>query len=122
MKNDDLILKGNQLICAAKDGKVGLIADEIIAMQKSYITYSKITPTAKTLMMVCGGLSVLSSIFMLFGIVFGGGDFILVMGSIIGGIGGWIALTMPFTLGRRAKEYTAMIEREYPRLPKPSAA
>ena len=122
MKNDDSILKGNQLITAAKEGKVGLIADEIVAMQKSYIAYSKITPGRKTLMMVGGGLSVLSCVLMLVGVVFGGGDFILVMCSIVGGIGGWIALMTPFTLGRRAKEYATMIEREYPKLVKSSAA
>lgn len=122
MKNDDLILKGNQLINAAKEGKIGLIADEIVTMQKSYIAYHKITPGGKMLMRFGGGLSVLSCLLMLLGVVFGGGDFILVMCSIVGGIGGWIALMTPFTLGRRAKEYAVMIEREYPKLAKPSAA
>lgn len=122
MKNDDLILKGNQLINAAKEGKVGLIADEIVAMQKSYIAHSKMTPGGRKVMMAGGGLSVLSCLLMLLGAIFGGGDFILIMCSLIGGIGGWFAVMTPFTLGRRAKEYTAMIEREYPKLTKPSAA
>lgn len=122
MKNNDLILKGNQLIAAAKDGKIGLVADEIVALQKSYIAYSKITPGGKMLMQIGGGLSVLSCLLMLTGAVFGGGDFILIICSLVGGIGGWIALMTPFTLGRRAKEYTAMIEREYPNITKPSAA
>lgn len=122
MKNDDLILKGNQLVSAAKDGKIGLVADEIVTMQKSYIAYSRLTPVRKTLMTAGGGLSILGCLAMLFGAVFGGGDFILIICSLIGGIGGWFSLMTPFMLGRRANEYKNLIEREYPKIVSHTAA
>jgi len=122
MKSEDLILKGNQLMLAARDGKIGLAADEVAVLQKAFIAQRKLRPTQDKFQQIFGSLVLLCGLMMFVGMIFGGGGLPELLVSVAGLTFGGLLLTGPIATKRKANEYIAIVEREYPKISKGEVA
>jgi hypothetical protein len=120
MGSDNLILKGNQLMVAARDGKIGLVVEEILSLQKAFLLQEKTTTTGVKIQQVVGGLGLIGGLMMIVGITFGGGDIVALLGSVVSLAFGVVMLAGPIGTKRRAAEYVTLVEREHHKIPKPT--
>lgn len=126
MENDELILKGNQLINASKEGKIGLVADEIAALQKAYVSNSRQSSMMRNGLKICGGVACLCGCLMSLAgftllLLSGEAAWMLIVG-VTGGSMGLFMFLIPIGMARQSKMYADLIEREYPRIDQNTAA
>lgn len=114
MVNDDLIQKGNILMAAANAGKIGLSVDELRALQKWYIRDIRTSILGMLIGILasffCGLVSLINSDnFRDTGSLIFGGAFVLFSFGVV-------LLTM--IMKKYSRCYEALVNQEYPRLPK----
>lgn len=113
MNNEELIRRGNVLIAAARDGKIGLSEEELKGLQKCYLQREKMgdrikdVRTAGYIFAVCGFVMLYCG-----GLLFG----------IIGGLCGVFQIVNMNGLEMKARQYADVVNHEYPKLPKKDAA
>lgn len=121
MENDDLFRQGNLLIAAAREGRIGLIEQELKADQQAYLNRKRLMelPNAKRqekigrasmwFLLIFGSFNFLAGIFV---------DFIMVLS-------GLMMLTVAIGLNAFAKKnkiaadrYESIVRRDFPKLTK----
>lgn len=122
MNKEDLILKGNQLMAAARDGKIGLVADEIAPLQRAFLLQQKSNPKGVKIQQAFGGLALVSGLMMFVGMIFGGGGIPELLVSVGGLTFGVLMFAGPIGTKRRAAEYVTLVEREFPKIAPSGAA
>jgi hypothetical protein len=115
--SDELIRQGNVLIVAAREGKVGLVEEEIKAWQKAYIDRKRVQhPTAKKYDKIAkGGMYVglaSCSLILIAGLLT---DFL----TFIIGLFSLSVILFTLALGKRqalfAKKYEEVVAQEFPK-------
>jgi hypothetical protein len=113
MNCEELIRQGNQLIAAAREGKIGVSEDDLKELQKGYLQREKLGDRIHLLK--TGGYIGIAC-----------GLVVLVCGEPLWGylaiFAGVYQVASMKGLETRAKEYIEILEREYPKLEKKEAA